>query len=686
MMDLADLFDQSLDLVARLDNGGSASWLNARWRTLGWRQDELLGTRFLDQLLDFPSDRERLLERLASDRETFTFSTRLQHPGGQVRWAEWQLSPCGPGQWLTQLRDIHSHRHTQESLVEQRRLLELATSLTLVGYWELEMPDWKLTWSSGMYPLFGVDARFTPRLNAVLDRLEPGDGDKVREALEKSVKERRPVSYTYRVRWPTGHLRHLKSRVICQFDGYGQPSRLFGVVQDITQHEEAMLAAEKAAQKLSYQANHDALTGLANRRVLERSLNELNLDVRSGRKFSLALLDLDRFKLINDSCGHVAGDELLRELATILTDAVRTEDLVVRLGGDEFAVLLVDLDRETAAAIAEQIRSAVESFVFVHRGESHRLTVSIGLTSHRAGAEPTEVMRDVDGACYAAKARGRNQVYQAELERNGAARADSDVYWVNRINQALEQDRFVLFSQPVQPLGKHEGGSRHEILLRLRDGEELITPGAYMPVAERFDLSPRIDRWVVASLIRMLHACPSLLAAGQSYWVNLSGCSMGDARFVDFLEEQVRDSGLAPATINFEITETAVIRNLAVASELMNRLKDLGCQFALDDFGTGVSSFGYLRRLPVDYIKIDGMFVRNVVNDQVDEIFVKSIIDIAEVMGIKSVVEFVESREVLAAVTRLGADFAQGYALGRPAELAGDGGAAIVPAVGAGGR
>lgn len=437
-------------------------------------------------------------------------------------------------------------------------------------------------------------------------------------------------------------------------------------IQDITE-------AKELSTELNYQATHDALTGLGNRRVFERTLKTANEQCEhDGRHFALCLLDLDQFKAVNDTCGHQAGDDLLTQIAQLLLDCVRSDDLVVRLGGDEFAVMLHDCGADKARQVSESMRAAVEQFVFNWEGSAFRVGVSIGVVVITSPSKDTsQILRTADAACFTAKDAGRNQVYLVEGTNEEISSRHGEMHWVQRIHQAIDKEDFVLFCQPVLPLVGEEDIQRLEVLIRLRDRKKgvLVPPGAFLPVAERYDLASKLDEWVVKHLIKLLKGFSFLFEENRKYWVNLSGRSIGDPRFLKILEETIEAAKLPPGVLNFEITETAVIRNVSEAVEVMTRLKAYGCQFALDDFGSGLSSFGYLRTLPVDYIKIDGMFVRDIADDRVDRIFVKSIIDIARVMGVKSIAECVESEEILGVVKELGADYGQGFALGRPREL-----------------
>ncbi|MGI9289022.1 MAG: EAL domain-containing protein [Pseudomonadales bacterium] len=424
---------------------------------------------------------------------------------------------------------------------------------------------------------------------------------------------------------------------------------------------------------LKHQARHDTLTGLANRRMLSEELEFANqASLERGERYNVCILDLDRFKVVNDTSGHAAGDALLVQIGEILRQSVYVTDCVVRLGGDEFALLLRDCESNTALRICNRIRKKIEELVFYWEGSRHRIGVSIGVLSVSAPvANTSEILQRADVGCFIAKENGRNQVHLVAEGSTSIAEKRDELHWVQRLETAIDSDHLVLFAQPIIRLAATQEPQRMEVLVRLRNYAtgKLIPPGAFIPTAERYGLSSKIDRWVITQLLKIAPVYSDLFGENRTYWVNLSGNSLSDEAFVDFLESMVSRNLLPVGSLNFEITETAAIRNIKETSEIMRRLKKLGCRFALDDFGSGLSSFGYLKLLPVDYLKIDGMFIRNIVDDKIDRMFVKSIIDIAHAMGMQTVAEFVENNEILDVVTELGADYGQGFGLGRPQEL-----------------
>ncbi len=423
------------------------------------------------------------------------------------------------------------------------------------------------------------------------------------------------------------------------------------------------------ATHLSYQANHDELTGLINRREFERRLGGMLVNAPQNRQHTMLYLDLDQFKIVNDTCGHLAGDELLKQLADLLKTKLRQNDTIARLGGDEFGVLLEACPTAPALKIAELLRQSIADFRFVWKERIFPIGVSIGLVTFGDEALTlADILRMADAACYLAKDHGRNRIHVFSPEDQELAQRQGEMGWIGRIRQALEEDRFVLYSQAILALAPTIDPKSHcEILLRLRDeNDQIVPPIAFIPAAERYGLMPAIDRWVIRNALA-LHAERARRGAGDElYAINLSGTSIGDVDFLPFVREQFLLTGVPPQNICFEITETAAIANLAKAGALIRTLRDLGCRIALDDFGSGMSSFSYLKHLPVDYLKIDGSFVKDMAKNPIDHAMVEAINRVGQVMHIETIAEFVESEETLQRLKLMGVDFAQGYAIGKP--------------------
>ncbi len=429
--------------------------------------------------------------------------------------------------------------------------------------------------------------------------------------------------------------------------------------------EKTMLALQ-----LSYQARHDSLTGLFNRSEFELQLAEMINSASSlHHRHALLYLDLDQFKVINDTCGHSVGDQLLRELAAMLKEHVRGTDTLARLGGDEFGVLLGNCPMEKAMTIADALLEAVKAFRFEWEEKTFAVGASIGLVeiSENSGTA-ARMLSAADTACYAAKDMGRNRVQVYQNDDEEMARRHGEMHWVARIAKAFEEERFQLYFQPIIALEPGNNEVAHfEILIRMLDeNNQMIPPNAFIPAAERYNLMRSVDRWVVAHTFNWLVANPyhDLVCA-----INLSGQSIGDEQFLHFVFNQFKGTGVAPGKVCFEITETAAIANLAKATDFIEELKAIGCRFSLDDFGSGLSSFSYLKNLPVDYLKIDGIFVKDMVNNPIDSAMVEAINNIGQVMGIKTIAEYAESTATLQKLKGLGINYAQGYAIAKPAPL-----------------
>ena len=434
--------------------------------------------------------------------------------------------------------------------------------------------------------------------------------------------------------------------------------------------------------QLSWQASHDALTGLVNRYEFERQLEEsLSTAKLEHQQHTLCYLDLDQFKIVNDTCGHVAGDELLRQITTLLQSKIRIADTLARLGGDEFGLLLRQCPLNQGVLVAKALHENIQKFRFVWQDKSFSVGISIGLTAiDDTNQSVATLMSAADAACYTAKNRGRDriQVYQANdselLQQHG------QMQWVSRINKAFEEKRFRLYCQSIVPINSFSDRLHHcEVLLRMIDEEgQLISPMAFIPAAERYNLMPTIDRWVISTLFanqsifyrNNSHQYQSSTNHyNSSYAINLSGASINDEQFIDFLHEQFILHRIPPETICFEITETVAIVNLSKATQFIHSLKQLGCRFALDDFGSGMSSFAYLKNLPVDYLKIDGGFVKDIVEDHVAGAMVEAINHIGQMMGLQTIAEFVENEAILEKIRTLGVNYAQGYGISKPLPL-----------------
>ncbi len=433
-------------------------------------------------------------------------------------------------------------------------------------------------------------------------------------------------------------------------------------------------AEGRLSRKLSYQASHDALTGFINRHEFENVLERAIALTRSSNKtqYGLLYIDLDQFKVVNDTFGHTAGDELIRQIANRLQTCVHTNDTLARLGGDEFGVLLDNCDSARAIEVAEDIRATIERYRFEWQTAVHAVRASIGIVmvdgdSATVGA----LLSAADVACFAAKDMGRNQYH---LYREGeAGLRHQQMHWLTRIDRALEEGRFELYFQPIADTiinFDRPHCSHYELLLRMLDEDgNLILPGTFIAAAERYDRMQALDRWVVTEALEHADKGDAEQAAAYTLSINLSGNSLSDDRFLEFIKDTLRDTPLCKGAVCFEITETAAIANLARVKHFMSELADLGCLFSLDDFGSGLCSFGYLKNLPVDFIKVDGAFVRNIADDAVDQSMVAAIHQVGEAMGIKTIAEHVENERTRATLAGLGVALVQGFHIARPASI-----------------
>jgi diguanylate cyclase (GGDEF)-like protein len=431
--------------------------------------------------------------------------------------------------------------------------------------------------------------------------------------------------------------------------------------------------ADLMEKALLHQATHDELTGLVNRREFERRLAEaIRLGSDGAEQSALLYLDLDQFKIVNDTCGHPAGDELIRRVAETVRGAVRGTDTLGRLGGDEFGLLLSACTPAAALSIAEAIRSNLAELKFFWEGRIFVVGASIGVVMlDRTFGSVAEVLSAADSACYLAKDAGRNRVQVFRPDDRKIRSRSGEMNWVTRIAAALEEARFALFAQDIRPIAEPSLETSYEILLRLRDADgQLVAPMNFLPAAERYGLMPRLDRWVIERTVTGLGELRDRGRSMPRLAVNLSAASLEDGGLFLFISKLLREHNVPPHRLSFELTETTAVTQLAAVSRLLNDLRSLGCSIGLDDFGSGMCSFGYLRRLPVDYVKIDGSFVHKMDTDAVDRAMVASIQRIAHVMGLRTVAEHVQSESVLGLLREAGVDYAQGFVIAHPAPLA----------------
>ena len=423
------------------------------------------------------------------------------------------------------------------------------------------------------------------------------------------------------------------------------------------------------AKKMDHMATHDMLTGLANRYEFERRLSQALLTAQDDLiQHVLCYMDLDQFKLVNDTCGHVAGDELLSQLARVLKEKLAPEDMLARLGGDEFGVLFEKHQISQAMPKIEMLRKAAQNYRFVWEDKTFSVCISIGVVNITAKTRKvTEVLSAADAACYAAKDSGRNRVHIYHEEDTQMSKRHGEMQWAISLHDTFEKEKFFLNYQKIVPINNRKMGNLFEVLVRMRDKQgNSVLPGAFIPAAERYNLMSSIDRWVVTTTFNCLQNNSRQFDKLELCSINLSGHSISEEQFMLFVVDSINKTGISGNKICFELTETTAVANLNQAAIFIKEMKKFGCRFALDDFGSGMSSFAYLKNLPVDYLKIDGNFVRDIVDDPVDLAMVKAINQVGQVMGIKTIAEFVENDRIFNKLSEIGVDFAQGYGIAMP--------------------
>ncbi len=617
----------------------------------------------------------RAIARCIDEGAESRFESRLRHRDGRWIWVEADLrvphgAVGGAIAWVAIVRSCEDRRRAQ-SLAHAERLRLLAVLEAVSDGVIATATDGRIEFmNAGAERLLGWrEAEVSGRaLGAVLRpaglpaAAESGMGASALQAWLEPLRQRSVALQRRDGSECTVQLTPLPVR--------GADGSEFGLVLGLRDSGQASVLLRE----LSYRASHDALTGLLNREEFERRLKQLVLDaIGTGLGHSLGYIDLDQFKLVNDTCGHAAGDALLREVSATLLGQLGENDILARLGGDEFGVLMPCRSPAEAARLAQDLVDALARMRFEWEGRQFRIGGSIGVApiARDAGDHQTVLMA-ADAACYVAKERGRNRVHLFELSDVAVARRQGEMRWVPRLQTALETSDFRLLAHDILPCAGAGPGEplRMELLLALPDASgRLIPPGEFLPAAQRYGLMGRIDRWVVEQALRWLRSQETRGGpALDMVAVNLSGSSISDPDFRAFVEDEVRASRVGPL-LCFEITESEAVANLGDAAEFMGRMRALGCRFALDDFGAGLSSFPYLRRLGVDFVKIDGQFVRDMAHDPVAAALAESIHRIAKVLGLVTVAEFVESAPIYAAVQRIGVDYVQGFHFGRPRPL-----------------
>ena len=649
--------------------------LSRRWKVmLGYDPDDddvMLDWYNLVHPDDIARVQSRMREHLEGKSPFFESVHRMRHQCGDWRWMK-SRARCildENGRLIRLLGvevDITERKLYEDALFREKESAQITLqsigdgvittdskcNVEYVNPVAEELTGWKVDDASGR----PIDEIFRGFHEETCEPLENPLAVSIRR--DRAIKSVRPTLLIRR----DGNELYIESTASPIRDGKGDVTGGVLVFHDVSESRDLN-------RRLSYHASHDILTGLVNRAEFENRVERALKSARAREtSYALLYLDLDQFKIVNDSCGHSAGDALLGQLGTLLKSKIRWRDTLARLGGDEFGVLLESCSLDEAMNTAETLRMAIGEYKFLWEERNFRLGVSIGVVPITADNEDVAaLLTAADSACAAAKEAGRNRIHSFQENDIDLMRRRREMQWAARINNALEEDRFELFRQTIQPLQVEEEGAHYEILLRMRDENGgIISPGLFIEAAERYGITPSIDRWVIRSAFRWLVSEADERERLSLCSINLSGQSLGDEKFLPFVVDQFQMSGIDATKICFEITETAAIASYSQANRFINALKELGCKFALDDFGTGLSSFGYLKHFPVDFLKIDGSFVKEILHDPIDREMVRSINEIGHLTGKKTIAEFAENEEIITMLRGMGIDYAQGYGVSEP--------------------
>lgn len=667
------LFEASPEGIVILDNADRVVDANRVFQeTFGYSVDELRG-RLLNELILPPHLRDEAsqLSQQVLDNQTIHAETVRSRKDGTlvdvsilgvpVKLHDDQVGVYGI------YRDIGNRIASQRELRESEERYRIIAEQTGQVVYDYDVVSGTITWTGAIRKITGYDPEEFQKMDidAWAESIHPEDREDALQLLEEARKACGAYHAEYRMRHRSGIWLFIEDNGVFMRDDSGVVHRMLGTLSDITERK-------RISSEMAWQATHDALTGLVNRHEFEERVARLLFNRRGRRRHALLYIDLDQFKVVNDTCGHQAGDQLLRQLTGLLAATVRETDTLARLGGDEFGLLLVDCPLDQALGIAEKLIMTVNEFRFTWDDQAFTIGASIGLVEISSRTDSVAMLFSAaDSACYAAKDKGRNQVVVYNEGDEDLAARHGEMTWVSRITKALQENRFELYWQPIQRVAAADDGSeRFELLIRMRDESgALIGPDQFINAAERYNLMPQVDRWVVREAFRQIASRP---AGRMMVSINLSGTTLSSERFITFVHDELARTGIDPQSICYEITETAAIANLERARQFISEMHTLGCKISLDDFGSGLSSFAYLKSLKVDYIKIDGAFVRDIADDQADKAMVEAIVRVGQIMGVHSVAEFVESEAILEALTLMGVDYAQGYFIGRPQPFNGD--------------
>lgn len=667
------IIENVTDIIAITNCEGLVSYHNnSVEKILGYTVDDLDDLRV--GFAAIPEDYEIVLkshnEAMANPGRVVKVTYRGAHKDGSIRVLETsrqRILESDNAEVVVHARDITEQYRAEQALQESEQKLRDFAETAADWFWEQDA-NLRFTNLFGNYPDFaGINAEKI--IGKTREQISPGHdyNSKKWRDLRSRLDARLPFSnFDYPITLTDGSIVHARISGKPVFDKNGEFKGYRGTAIDISESYEL-------SEKLSFQASHDPLTDLQNRREFENRLTRVIAESQKDTsEHALCYIDLDQFKVVNDTCGHEAGDELLRRIAAILRANVRKRDTLARLGGDEFGLLFERCTLTKANRVAETVRQAIDDYRFLWGGKNFKIGASIGLIPiNSQSGNFTDVMREADAACYEAKDRGRNRIVVSHAGNMDVARRHKEMELIVDINEAFDNDRFVIYQQPILPLQAENQKQYHmcEILVRMMDEEDhSILPINFLPAAEHYNLITRLDTWVVNTTLDWMSK-QSDNEIETHCAINLSGMSIADDDFLQFMLTRLNKGDVDASQLCFEITETSAIANFNRARHFIKLLRERGCYFALDDFGSGMSSFAYLKKLSVDYLKIDGFFVRDVLKDDINLEMVKSINHLAHVMGMKTIAEFVEDEKTMETLREIGVDYAQGFAISRPTQV-----------------
>jgi len=667
---LQSIINKVPDLISVRDVDGRIILVNEAVEKLyGSNADEIIG-KYDKDIRGCPWKTESLIELDTlliekTQKKTILEESTIDEKGKKL-WLQTTIQPFDTANNEIRLLSISSNitprRQTQQKLIQSDKRFKDFTEIAANIFWELDEnlnytyisgSIKKLIGSSSVYPLGkNYNTLFSNSKKCELDI----------DAYQKLLLKKESISnFTFNVKNNNKEIDIFRINAKPIFDMHKQFVGYRGVIRSITE-EKALL------ERIAYDAKHDSLTGLVNRKEFDKQLKRILKKSKDTEEESvLCYLDLDHFKVVNDAAGHSAGDKLLVQLTNILQDKVRSSDIVARLGGDEFGIILESCPLDNAITVCEEILNSIHQFVFVKDHQSFSVSVSIGVAMiTNNSSNEAVIMSQADMACYRAKELGRNQMHVAHTDDTAIIERSSEFTYVSAITDAINNDRLFLMKQPIVPINNKEDKAYHyEVLSRILDEKNnIIPPNEFIRIAERYGMITSVDRFVIKKSFQ--YHMQAHNNDKDVISINLSGNTISDPYILEFIKNEIEKHNINPSSICFEITETAAISSIKKAINIIKDLKEVGVMFALDDFGSGLSSFGYLKDLPVDFLKIDGAFVQNIVNSEKDRAIVKSINEVGKSMGMQTIAEFVENDQILEILSDIGVDYAQGYGIGKP--------------------